>query len=125
MAEPDVKSMKLLLSKEDREWYKAECDRVTRTTGYNLSLRDSGINALRMFLISEKNYSVEEAATLKQMDPSVLKGLLTEMFKAYADPDKTPQENIKNIGRIHKNAVDKIVELPLPNVDEIKSVKDL
>ena len=121
----DKSSMKDLLSAEDQKWYEAECKRVTEMTGYRLTMRDSGINALRMFLISEKNYPVEEAATLTEMDPGVLKGLLEEMFKAYADPDKTPQENIRNIGRIHKNAIDKIAEVPIPDADEIKSVADL
>ena len=125
MADDKVNGMIKLLSKEDQEWYWAECNRVYETLGYHLSRRNSGISALKMFLMSEKGYSASEAASLKEMDPKVLKGLLEEMFKAYADPEKTPQENLRNMGRIHKNALNKINEIPIPDVDEIKTMADM
>ena len=113
------------ISKEDTDWYWSECKRIQKTLGYGLAKRRSGISALRMYLIAEKGYSVEQATKLDDMDSKTLKGLLEEMFKAYGDPAKTPQENARNIGRIHRKALDKINEIKIIDPAEIKSVKDM
>ena len=97
-----------ILQGEDREWYEAEVKRITDTTGYRLSSRSSGDSALRLFLIARKGYTLEQAMDLRNLTAQQYRDLFQEFSQTIADPNKTRQENLFELGKLHKEALEKI-----------------
>ena len=112
------------LSKEDQDWYNEECKRVNKTIGYQLNRRQSGVSALKLWLIAEKDYDPIEAANLSHMPAEQLKNLFQEFFMSICNPEKTVKDNMKNLGRIHKKAMDKLNEIEIPKAEEFNSIED-
>ena len=112
------------LSVQDQNWYWEQCKQVHNNISYNLDRRQSGISALKLYLIAEKGFSVSDAAVLKDITPEKMKEYLGEMFNAINNPNKTRAENLKNLGRIHKAAIDKLMKYKLPKAESFKKLSD-
>lgn len=113
------------LSPEEKSWFENECKKVHEKTGYQINRRTSGDNAFRMYLMSDKGFALNDVIDLRKMPKETLMSHMKDFFNTINNPNKTPEENIKEIGRIHKNAYAKIADYQVPNLGELKSVNDL
>ena len=114
-----------LLNEEEQKWFDSECDRVYKQTGYHINRRSSGDSAFRMFLLSDKGFSVKDIVDLGKIPKNTLKSYMQEFFNTIADPKKTAEENLNEVGRIHRNASEKMAEHTIPNPGKIKNLDSL
>ena len=113
-----------ILNEEDKKWYFSECKRVFKDLHYNLDRRASGDDALKLFLIS-KGYPIKKALDLSWMKPEDFKKSFKQFLDECANPNKTPEENVKAIAEMNKKAMKAISEYTIPDFSNIKSDKDL
>ncbi len=115
-----------ILNENDKKWYWDQCTHIRKTTGYHLNRRKSGISALRMYLMGAKGFTLEQALNLDEnITSEQLKAYLEEMFLAYGDPKKSPEDRIEYMGKIQRKALDKIMDFQLPALDEVQNIEDL
>ena len=107
------------MSEEVRQWLQTETNRVNNTTQYRIQGRSSMDDALRLFLIADKNFSLEAALDLN-ISPEEMKQYYEEFFQTYTDPDKSPEENLYLIGGMHRRALEKIQEYRFRDYSDIK-----
>ena len=112
------------MSEEDQRWLQAEGDRVNQELGYRMNIRSSPDDALRLYLIARKGFTVDQALNLSELSPEELKQNFEEMFTAILDPKKSKRENLAELGKIHKEAMEKVSEFTMPDLT-INSVKDM
>ncbi|MBR3539019.1 MAG: hypothetical protein IKN79_08100 [Eubacterium sp.] len=112
-----------IMSEEVRQWLQTETNRVNNTTQYRIQGRSSMDDALRLFLIADKNFSLEAALDLN-ISPEEMKQYYEEFFQTYTDPDKSPEENLYLIGGMHRRALEKIQEYRFRDYSNVKSVED-
>jgi hypothetical protein len=108
-----------IMSEEVRQWLQTETNRVNNTTQYRIQGRSSMDDALRLFLIADKNFSLEAALDLN-ISPEEMKQYYEEFFQTYTDPDKSPEENLYLIGGMHRRALEKIQEYRFRDYSDIK-----
>ncbi|MBP3718253.1 MAG: hypothetical protein J6I58_01890 [Eubacterium sp.] len=112
--------VKFKMSPDDLTWYNEQCKLIHDKYGYNLDRRDSGMNALRLYLIGEKGFSIEQATSLDTYTGDEIKAMLQDMFDTYNNPKRSVLENLKNMGRIHSQALEKIMDVEIPDIDVTK-----
>ena len=98
-----------LMSEEDRNWLQSEAERVNNTMQYRIQGRSSVDDALRLFLIADKNFSLEDALNMN-ISPEEMKQYYQEFFQKYTDPKKSAEENLYLIGGMHRRALEKMQE---------------
>ena len=108
-----------IMSEEVRQWLQTETNRVNNTTQYRIQGRSSMDDALRLFLIADKNFSLEAALDLN-ISPEEMKQYYEEFFQTYTAPDKSPEENLYLIGGMHRRALEKIQEYRFRDYSDIK-----
>ena len=115
----------LKLQGQDAVWLQEKMETVTNAMGYRLNTRASVDNALRLYLIADKGYTLEQALRISETDPEELKTQFQDFFDKYADESKTPEENLHLLGDMHRRAFEAICDFRLPDFSNVRSVKDL
>ena len=98
----------LKLQGQDAVWLQEKMETVTNAMGYRLNTRASVDNALRLYLIADKGYTLEQALRISETDPEELKTQFQDFFDKYADESKTPEENLHLLGDMHRRAFEAI-----------------
>ena len=121
----------LIMSQEDRDWLQVELNRISETMQYKINGRTSMDDALRLFLIADKGFTLEQALDMPGMTPEQMKAYYQEFINTYAnpnknaDPDLAAEENMYLIGDMHKRALEKIRQYQFPDFSQIKTVENL
>ena len=109
----------------DAEWLQQKCQAMTNSLGYRLTARASVDNALRLFLIADKNYTLEQALHIKDLPADQLKPLFEEFFSMYGDEKRTPEQNLALLGDMHRRAFQAIGNFRLPDYSNIRKFEDM
>ena len=109
----------------DAEWLQQKCQAMTDSTGYRLTGRASVDNALRLFLIADKNYTLEQALNIKDLPADQLKPLFEEFFSMYGDENRAPEQNLALLGDMHRRAFEAIGNYRLPDYSNIRKFEDM
>ena len=103
------------LSKEDLDWFNKECTRCFDTYLYQLNRRRSGDNAVKAMLIADYNIPPDKVMTaMSDMTGEQFKAYFQDFLNRYANPNKTPEENIRELGKMKARMYKNIGELSLP-----------
>ncbi|MBR6380720.1 MAG: hypothetical protein IKS07_03465, partial [Lachnospiraceae bacterium] len=111
------RDMKFVLDGQDLKWFEDECARIEKMTGYQLGRRASGTNGLMLYLLAEKDYTLEQLKDLNKLPKEEFKKLAEEFFREVGDPKKTPEENARRSGEIHRKGMEKVLKMKIPTPD--------
>ena len=120
----------LIMPQEDRDWLQVELNRISETMQYKINGRTSMDDALRLFLIADKGFTLEQALDMPGMTPEQMKEYYQEFINTYAnpnknaDPDLAAEENMYLIGDMHRRALEKIQQYQFPDFSQIKTVDE-
>ncbi len=113
----------LRMSQEDQNWLSNENRRMYDLTGYDVRSRDSATSSLRLFLIAEKGFTLEQALDLSDIPPEQLKGYFQEYYAKIANPSDSAEVNLTRMGEIHAKALRKIADYRLPDLSGMNSIE--
>ncbi|SEG28040.1 hypothetical protein SAMN04487934_11360 [Eubacterium ruminantium] len=114
-----------VLSEDERSWFESECRKLEEETKYKLEHRASGDNAFRMYLMAEKNMSIDDVVELEKLPKETVLGYMREFFDFYNKPGLTTADKVELFGKVNITAMDKILEYTIPNPGRITGMEDL
>ena len=113
----------LIMSEEDRAWLQGHLNRINETMQYHINGRTSMDDALRLYLIADKGFTLDQAFDMNGVSAAQMKKYYEEFIKTYADPEKSSEENMYLLGGMHSRALMKIQEFRLPDYSNTKTVE--
>lgn len=114
------------LNNKDKERFESECNRIHTTYGLSLNRRASGDTAMRAFLIAEKGYTIDQAmGDLSNISNEEYMKLFDEYISRYANPEKTPEENLSALGEMHAKLYKKMQDYTIPFPDGVKNAEQM
>ena len=113
------------LDEIEKKWFEDKCQKIQNETGYRLNFRASGDSAFRLYLIAEKGLSVDDVTNLDKLPKNTAKQYMEDFFNYLDDPTLSTLKKIERFGAMHKKAVEKILNEPIPDPGELKSLDDL
>ena len=112
------------LSPEDQSWLQEKCENARNSTGYRFTGRASADNALRLYLIADRGFTLEQVLDLNDLPADQIKNYFEDFFNTYVDDKKTPAENLRRMGDLHRRAFQKICDYRFPDYSQVRKVED-
>ena len=120
----NLRAKHLIMPEEDQRWLQTHLDRINETMQYHIQGRTSMDDALRLFLMADKGFTLQQAIEMRDISPAQMKAYYQEFIETYANPEKTGEENMYLLGGMHSRALKKIQEFRFPNYHNVKSIAD-
>lgn len=125
-----------LFSKLDqavRNRLQIEWDRIYNDMQYRLVGRGSMDDALRLFLIADKGFSLEQVMNLGNLSNEEITDYFDEFINTYAycketteeKIQKASEENLFKLGDMHRRALEKINDYTFPDYSQIHTVNGM
>ena len=113
------------LSKDEVDEFMSQCNKIFQETTYNLPRRASAISALRLYLLAEKNFTLDQVVDLEKLPKNDLIKYMKEFVNYLNDPKLSKAKKVERIGKMHGDAFRKIIDSEVPNPGEVKSLENL
>ena len=110
--------MNVLLSDAEKAEFGPKFDKISDEFGYrcNFGIRSSAETAIRMYILSHSNLSVEDVADLSTMDHEQLMGYIRDFTEMMDTTVRDPEECARDLAATHKAALEKILNYEIPEI---------
>ena len=128
LTEAQLKSMysvqNAILNEQEKTEFLDACQKIKDETGYFLTRRDSSVSALRIYLMAEKGFSLDQVVDLEKLPKEQILQHMKDFTNFLGDPALSKEEKIARIGKMHGKAFKKIVDENIPDPGELNSLED-